>query len=320
MSRPLPSLPYHDWAACCAYHWLLWTPHCLTPLHPTGIQAVVSHLGFKSLSAEMGAFDDCDPGASNGEQPTSSLAVLLMYALSGNPCPFQHSCCDFCEAVTDGRKPYAEVLPSLLLGRCLLVGRCKCSPMYCHWIFACVDWEIQSNGWCFRVMKPKINNMCFNYYLCYRNSLCIIMVYRWDVHAFHYVFLSVSFLFYWLLIWFGCLHLIVLHEGGKCVFVHSEEQTLQICIWRVGDMEMLEKFEELQQATCQCVLLKSLKYSLKKPHKLLYLAVLLSGCSSSVFWGCLTLSIPASPLALTMNKTREVEGGSSTPETGVSWG
>lgn len=77
--------------------------------------------------------------------------------------------------------------------------------------------------------------------------------------------------------------MIVLHEGGKCVFVHSEEQTLQICIWRVGDMEMLEKFEELQQATSQCVLLKSLKYSLKKPHKLLYLAVLLSGCSSSVF-------------------------------------
>jgi len=42
----------------------------------------------------------------------------------------------------------------------------------------------------------------------------------------------------------------------------------------MGDMTMLEKFEELQQATCQCVLLKWLKYSLKI-KKLLSLVVLL---------------------------------------------
>ena len=83
--------------------------------------------------------------------------------------------------------------------------------------------------------------------------------------------LSVTFsflcLFFFIDFWFALdvyTWLIVLREGDKCVFIHSEEQTLQVCIWRMGNMEMLEKFEKLQQATCQCVLLKWLNYSLKK--------------------------------------------------------
>lgn len=47
--------------------------------------------------------------------------------------------------------------------------------------------------------------------------------------------------------------------------------------------------------------------SKKKGSKLLSLLVLWSVCSSSVFWGCLASSIPASSLALTMNKTHEAE-------------
>lgn len=74
--------------------------------------------------------------------------------------------------------------------------------------------------------------------------------------------------------------------------------------------------------------------SKKKSSKLLSLVVLLSVCSSSVLWGYLASSIPASSLALTMNKTHEAEAvkHSSTffispilaslhpPETGVRWG
>lgn len=108
---------------------------------------------FKSLSADSnGCFPRHDPGA-----------VLLMDAPSRNPHPHWHSCCHFCGAVTDGRVPYAEVSLSLLTGRFLLVGRRKCSPVHRHRISACVDWEIQSNVRRFRVMKQKINSMCFNY-------------------------------------------------------------------------------------------------------------------------------------------------------------
>lgn len=58
------------------------------------------------------------------------------------------------------RKPYAEVLRSLLVGSFLPVGKCKFSPNRRHWIFACVDWEIQSNVWYFKVMKQKKLAVC----------------------------------------------------------------------------------------------------------------------------------------------------------------
>lgn len=108
---------HHDWVACWANHWLLWMPDCLPLFHPKGVQAGISHSWFKLLSADLNGYFPCqDPGAINGAHPISSSAVLPMDALPHNPCPLQHSCCDFCKAVTDGRKTYAEVLPSLLVG------------------------------------------------------------------------------------------------------------------------------------------------------------------------------------------------------------
>lgn len=122
--------------------------------------------------------------------------------------------------------------------------------------------------------------------------------------TFYYFFLSVSFLLYRLLIYFGCLHFIVLDERDKCIYIHAEEQTLQKYIWRMGDMEIdVGEFWRTTTSNMPACFAKVTYYRLKKNKKLLSLAVFLSGCSSSVFWGCLALSIPTSPLTLTMIKT-----------------
>lgn len=161
-----------------------------------------------------------------------------MGAPSCSPCPLQHSCWDFCRALMGVRKPYAEVLPSLLVGSFLPVGKCKFSPNCRCWIFACVHWEIQSNVWCFRVMEQKISSMCLLFML-HSNNLCLTVFYHWGVHAFNYFSLLFPFLLYWLWIYFGCLHLIMLDERDEWMYIHpcrgTDSSDIYLEYGRYGD-------------------------------------------------------------------------------------